>query len=350
MNTQILKLSLALVMLPLLLARTLAGDEVARKSQVRKVSKASALAKAARKAKPGDVIVVAAGRYKSWNAKVDCSGTAEHPIIIRPETSDGVTLFGKTKIEITGSHTVMQGFLFQDCKLEATPLALNGAQHCRVTDCRFADITQGKRPTYAAVWIQNNAADNRVDHCRFSNIEGRSVQVRIRNETDLPLRNRIDHNLFHDIPDKGANGRETIQVGHDQAKFGMMAPLTLVENNIFVRCNGENETISNKSSKNTYRNNYLKDCSPGWLHLRGGSYCVVEGNRLEGCQGGIAVHGTHHRIINNVIVNTRGPKERDQVAVWSHARGGWPLPGHRQLSYCKQYPGEHERTPCRCES
>lgn len=224
----------------------------------------------------------------------------------------------------------MQGFRFDECELKATPLALNGARHCRVTDCHFANITKGPSPSYAALWIQNKAADNRVDHCSFSNIAGRSVQVRIRSKDDLPLRNRIDHNLFHDIPNMGANGRETIQVGHDQKNLGMMEPETLVEDNIFRRCNGENEIISNKSSRNTYRNNYFKDCSPGWFHLRGGSYCVVEGNRIEGCQGGIAVHGTHHRIINNLIVNTTGPKEKEAIMLrFGHTR---ELGGHYQAT------------------
>jgi parallel beta-helix repeat protein len=78
-----------------------------------------------------------------------------------------------------------------------------------------------------------------------------------------------------------------------------------VEHNVFLRCNGEGEIISNKSSHNTYRCNLFKDCR-GELVLRGASNCTVAGNRFEGCSGGIRIHGTHHRVVNNVVVNPGG--------------------------------------------
>ncbi|MBC8871666.1 MAG: right-handed parallel beta-helix repeat-containing protein [Planctomycetes bacterium] len=313
MNAQRCYPALSIVVVLVLAGFTTAAEDKAATDEVKKVSSASELTMVANRAKPGDVIVVGNGRYDGWRARIPCKGNENQPIVIQPETAMGVTFTGVTQLDITGSHIVMKGFRFDGCELKTTPVALNGAQYCRVTDCHFSDIKPGKSPSYAALWIQNNAADNRVDHCTFKNIAGRSVQVRIRNKTDLPLRNRIDHNFFSDTPNKGANGRETLQVGHDQAKHGEMAPKTLVEYNVFLRCNGENEIVSNKSSGNVYRHNYLRDCNPGWFHLRGGSHCVVDGNRIENCQGGIAVHGTHHRIINNVIANSKGPKEREGI-------------------------------------
>lgn len=327
------KLMLAGVLLGFQSAGTLAAEEPVKPSPQEMVSTAAELTQAAKRAQPGDTIVITEGLYADWRAEMSALGEEDNPIVVRPATPNAVTFTGVTQLDITGTHIVFKGFRFDGCKLNTSPVALNGAQHCRVTECRFRDIVPGNSPSYAALWVQNNAADNRVDHCTFTNIGGRSVQVRIRNKTDLPLRNRIDHNLFQDTPDKRGNGRETIQVGHDQMRHGTMAPQTLVEYNVILRCNGENEVISNKSSGNTYRYNLIKDCNPGWFHLRGGSNCVVEGNRIENCQGGIAVHGTHHRIINNVIVNSRGPKEREGIMLM-YGRGKGPDAHYQAVGHC----------------
>jgi nitrous oxidase accessory protein NosD len=116
--------------------------------------------------------------------------------------------------------------------------------------------------------------------------------------------NRIDHNLFQDVPPIGGNGRETIQVGQSQPKWGLTEPRTVVEHNTFLRCDGEAEVISNKSSHNIYRRNLFRECE-GELVMRGGSHCVLEGNRFERCSGGIRLSGTHHRVVDNVIVGNR---------------------------------------------
>ncbi len=179
-------------------------------------------------------------------------------------------------------------------------VALSGARGCRFTACRFED-TSGKAPV---VSIADCARDNRVDHCAFLRPAARSVQVIVRSE-EPPAGNRIDHNLFQDVPPIGGNGRETIQVGQSQPKWGLTEPRTVVEHNTFLRCDGEAEVISNKSSHNTYRRNLFRECE-GELVMRGGSHCILEGNRFERCSGGIRISGTHHRVVDNVIVGNRG--------------------------------------------
>jgi poly(beta-D-mannuronate) lyase len=133
-----------------------------------------------------------------------------------------------------------------------------------VVDCRFVH-SGGKR---AAISIQGTAARNTIERCEFAHLEQRSIQVIIRGE-EAPVDNRIVENCFRKIP--SGNGRETIQVGQNQRDWGHVEPKTIVERNRFLRCDGEIEIISNKSSRNSYRNNLFKDCK-GELVMRGGSY------------------------------------------------------------------------------
>jgi poly(beta-D-mannuronate) lyase len=76
---------------------------------------------------------------------------------------------------------------------------------------------------------------------------------------------------------------------------------SLVEHNLFVKCNGENETISNKSGGNVYRYNTFRD-SVGELTLRHGNHCEVYGNFFFNTHG-LRFFGDDHRIYSNYFEN-----------------------------------------------
>ena len=84
----------------------------------------------------------------------------------------------------------------------------------------------------------------------------------------------------------------------------MLKSRTVVEHNLFERCDGEIEIISSKSCENVYRYNTFQNCE-GTLTLRHGNRCTVEGNFFIGNHkrgsGGIRVIGEDHVIINNYI-------------------------------------------------
>lgn len=84
-----------------------------------------------------------------------------------------------------------------------------------------------------------------------------------------------------------------------------MRPATLVEDNEFVRCNGEAEIISVKTTGNTIRNNRFRDCK-GELVMRHGHHNTVTGNRFEGGSGGIRLSGHGHVVTGNDIRGCRG--------------------------------------------
>ncbi|HEY7118755.1 MAG TPA: polysaccharide lyase 6 family protein, partial [Tepidisphaeraceae bacterium] len=117
-----------------------------------------------------------------------------------------------------------------------------------------------------------------------------------------PNHDRIDHNHFGHRPPLGKNGGETMRVGYSFQS--MKDSSSLVEQNLFDRCDGELEIISSKSCNNVYRNNTFLDCA-GMLTLRHGNGCTVEGNFIiahhKKGSGGIRVIGEDHTLVNNYI-------------------------------------------------
>ena len=153
------------------------------------------------------------------------------------------------------------------------------------------------------VSVSGNGSKNKIVNCTFDNIaNGQLVSVRIREE--YPTKTLIAHNTFLDIPvNKYGNGAESVQVGQDAVNFGTTKSEVIVENNKFIRCNGEAEVISNKSSGNIYRNNQFVDCE-GAIVMRGGHECEIAGNTFQGGLIGIRLSGTRHHVYNNEINNT----------------------------------------------
>lgn len=86
--------------------------------------------------------------------------------------------------------------------------------------------------------------------------------------SDKPNYHRIDHNYFGERSALGVNGGETIRIG--TSTWSMFDSFTVVENNIFDKCDGETEIISNKSCKNIIQKNLFFECD-GTLTLRHGN-------------------------------------------------------------------------------
>lgn len=254
------------------------------------------------KVEAGDSILIAQGNYEDWSITVDAQGSEKKPITISPEVPGKVSFSGTSHFDITGHFIHLNGLQFENFQMnDHSTITFDRAKHCQVTHSSFKHA-EGNRPV---VRFMAGAQNNLVESCTFTNIAGRSVHVQVNEkikELGVPSNNTIRNNLFQDIPPLGENGRETVKIGQSQPEFGHIKTYSLVENNTFVRANGEGEIISNKSSYNTYRGNTFVDCQ-GELVMRGGSHCVIENNRFSNCTGGIRLSGTHHRVQNNVILN-----------------------------------------------
>ena len=262
---------------------------------------------AIQQARPGDEILLANGSYKDFKLNLSATGEATRPIIVRAESPGKAILIGQPAIDFTGSYIEVHDLVFNNCELVASKrgiIQFDRGSHCRLTGCLFEHIKPGY---YATVNFRNGAKDNRIDHCRFTDIRYRSIIVLVDDNSlceGPPARNRIDHNLFKDVPPMGKNGAETIQIGQSAIPYADLHTETLVENNLFVHCDGEGEIISVKSTGNTIRHNVFRDCS-GEVVNRTGHENVYEGNRFENCIGGIRLSNHGHRVTNNVMIRCK---------------------------------------------
>ena len=274
------------------------------------VADADALEQALAAAQPGDVLIMTDGVWRDQEIAFAAQGTAEAPITLRPETPGGVTITGASNLSISGSHLVVDGLNFED----GTPGDLShviqfrgplgDATHCRLTNTRLANYNPEHVDT-RYFWVSLYGTHNRVDHCRFDgqNHSGCTVVAWL---DGVPTHHRIDHNHLLNRPrdPEDRNGFETMRLG--TSKQGHTAAHVTVENNLFERCDGEIEIISNKSCDNVFRGNTFRDCA-GTLTLRHGHRAVIENNAFLGenkkGSGGIRVIGEGHQVTGNYIAD-----------------------------------------------
>ncbi len=243
--------------------------------------------------RPGDVLVMADGTWKDQAIDFQAQGTAEKPITLRAETPGKVILTGQSALKIDGEHLVVSGLSFNNATSAGDTVRLAG-RHCRLTETAIVGCT-------SKFFAHLFGAENRLDHCYLADKTSDSPTLQIEAEGE-PNHHRIDHNHFGPRPPLGRNGGETIRVGYSGQS--MRESATLVERNLFDRCDGELEIISSKSCGNIYRANTFLDCA-GMFTLRHGNRCLVEGNFFQGHHkrgsGGIRVIGEDHIVVNNYV-------------------------------------------------
>ena len=257
------------------------------------VASAADIARVSAQAKPGDVIVMRTGAWSNEVITFSARGTAKKPITLRAATPGKVVLTGKSSLTADGEHLVVSGLLFRNSQATGDGIKIAG-RHSRVTDCA---VIGGDCKFLVHVF----GTSNRLDHCYLAGKTNDSPTLQVEVE-GRPNHHRIDYNHFGHRPPLGRNGGETIRVGYSHQS--MTNSGTLVEHNLFERCDGEIEIISNKSCENTYRANTFWECA-GMFTLRHGNRCVVDGNFFIGHHkrgsGGIRVIGEDHIVINNYI-------------------------------------------------
>jgi poly(beta-D-mannuronate) lyase len=268
-----------------------------------------------REIKAGDKIMIANGTYTPWALLIHTNGTATQPITIQAETTGKVIFTGDATqpiFKLTGSYTILSGITFTACSIskadkQAGILAeLNDAQHCRITACMFNENV-ARAAFMPLVVVSGHGQYNEIDHCTFTgNIDNQELQVKITKDA-FPEYTLIDNNEFSNknrVSWKVVNGGECVQIGQDPVLLGTLAPKCMVRDNRFIRCSGEAEVISNKSSNNTYLRNYFENCD-GELVMRGGHDCIIDSNIIKGGNSGIRVNGTGHQITHNNISNVK---------------------------------------------
>lgn len=246
---------------------------------------------------PGDVIVLQNGLYTTTAAiAVAAVGTAAEPIRIVAETPGAVAITGTHGFTVNSpaAYVSIEGFTLTH--RAGRNSIRSGATHIRFTRNIFESTGDGAYLTVAG-------HDAEIDRNEFRNKHTVGNMIDVRGSgSQIAQRVWIHHNYFHDFDATGVNGGETIRFG--LSGLSLSNGFGVIEYNLFVRCTGENELISNKSSANTYRYNTILDSPGAQLTLRHGNDCLVYGNYLHNTDG-IRIFGDRHRIFSNVLAGNR---------------------------------------------
>jgi len=248
-------------------------------------------------AKPGDEILLE-GDFNGETIRFSAKGTIEKPIVIKSKNSGKANF--TVPVKMYGEYLSVEGISFSG----QGNLEISG-KNCRISRCTWSDAKSGK-------WIRVLAGSSaiEIDHNLFENKTNNSeldrncqlIQVVVRNENE---QHHIHHNLFREISKgKTGNGFETLQLITENNPFDPPGghSNSIIEDNLFIRCNGESEIISVKSNGNIIRRNTFRACA-GSLVLRHGDDNVVNGNFFFGDgeknSGGVRIQGTDQIVANN---------------------------------------------------
>ncbi len=274
-------------------------------------------------AKPGTTIILKNGVWKDVNLSVYGKGTAENPITIKARKPGEVIITGDSKLEISGEYIVVEGLWFKDGKpTSGAVVSFRKSSKEFANNCRFTNnAITNYNPNYQLFkthWVSVWGKNNRIDHNNFTGKknEGTTLVVWLKGEQHIENNHRIDNNYFGHRPFLDRTNAETIRIG--TSKYSMSSSKTIVEENIFEKCDAELEVISNKSCDNIFRNNLFLE-SKGTLTLRHGNNALVENNVFLGNEvpkvGGIRVINKGHIIRNNLLVGVKGEGNRSPICI-----------------------------------
>src|SRR5262249_48135539 len=262
-----------------------------------RVSSISDLQSRINSAVAGDLIILTNGVYTTSGAiTINRQGTSQHPIVISADTIGGAKIRGSATFILTSPPAFVTIRGFRLTHATGTVQAQAGTSHCRFTRNVFQLTGTGR-------YLLVSGDDCEVDHNTLQNksTTGQMFSIHGPGSTGMAQRTWVHHNLFQNFSSVGGNGGETLQIG--LSGRSLTDAHTVVENNLFVNCNGENEMISNKSSANTYRpntypSNTFRDSPSGELTLRHGNHCVVHSNFFLNTAG-LRFFGDDHQIYSN---------------------------------------------------
>jgi poly(beta-D-mannuronate) lyase len=248
---------------------------------------------------PGDTIIMADGTWTDQHINFNKNGTAAGAITLRAQTPGRVILNGTSTLSVSGDYNIVDGLEFKDGALTGGNIAAitSSASNSRITNCAFIDYNAADINTDYN-WVRVDGDHNRVDHNFFKgkSTSGRMLEV----QPTVGSQHQIDDNQFVDHLPGNGNGFETLRIG--LSSIQTRSAQALVQRNLFERCDGELEIISNKSSNNLFLGNTFR-ASKGTLTLRHGQGSTVDGNFFLGENvsgtGGVRVIGPNQTVQNN---------------------------------------------------
>ncbi len=275
------------------------------------------------KLKPGDQLVLAGTAWKDARFTFEGHGTAEAPIIIRPEKPGSVSFTGESAVTFHGEHLIVHDLAFQGVTVSKNNEVLfrvgNGeakpANHCLFNRLRFENCGSTNPADWPKLrlWLMSmRGRGNTVSNSTFSGFKHIGQML---GAAELPKGGlqqlHVLNNRFIDRPKiDDQNGYEILQIGWSGSRAA--ATGSLIQGNTFERCDGENELITLKASDIVVRKNRFI-ASQGVLCLRTARRVLVQDNLFDGQgrenTGGVRLQGDGHVIIGNIFRNLKKPKD-----------------------------------------
>lgn len=283
------------------------------------------------KAQPGDTIYVKDGVYQDISLVWEGKGTQEEPIVVLPQSKGGVIITGASQLRICGHDLTVSSLVFKDGTAPSKVVvdfknADNLAQRCRLTDCVIDSFNPARRDIQCT-YVNLYGKENRVDGCSFLGKKslGVTLVVMLNYKECLDNRHVIENNYFGPRPVYGSNGAETIRVGTSHQCLENSR--TVIQNNLFHRCNGEVEAVSIKSSENVITGNVFYECE-AVLALRHGDRNIASDNLFIGNgvrnTGGIRVVGEDQQIYGNKFYSLKGERFFSALALMNAVPNSLP--------------------------
>jgi poly(beta-D-mannuronate) lyase len=267
------------------------------------------------KLKPGDQLVLAGAAWKDARFTFEGRGTAEAPIVIRPEKPGSVSFTGESAVTFHGEHLIVHDLAFVGVTVSKNNEVLfrvgNGeakpANHCIFNRLLFENCGSTNPADWPnlKLWLMSmRGRGNTVSNSTFRGFKHIGQMI---GAAELPKDGlqqlHVLNNRFIDRPKiDDQNGYEILQIGWSGEKAA--ASGTLIAGNVFEDCDGENEIVSLKASDVVVRDNQFLGCQ-GVLSLRSANRVLVQGNVFDGKgqenAGGITLEGADHVLIDNTL-------------------------------------------------
>jgi len=273
---------------------------------------------------PGDTITLTNKIWTDADILFKKNGTSANPITLRAQTPGRVILSGDSRLRIAGNWLVVDGLRFQNgFYTNSDVIQFRESSSILATNCALLNtaMVNYSPPDGEAnnKWVSLYGLSNRVENCFMkgkTNLGTTLVVWLVSGQTNFANYHIVRRNFFGPRPLFHDNGDESIRVGDSATSF--QNSRTLVEENLFLGCNGDIEVISSKSCENIYRYNTFDSCV-GTLTLRHGNRCTVRGNWFLGRglpqTGGVRVIAEDHAVINNYFDGLTGSGARSALCM-----------------------------------
>lgn len=273
----------------------------------------------------GDTIWLQDGVYTDAILKFhNTQGSDAAPVVIAAAHPGKVFFEGASRLSFSGQHIVVSGFTWRNggeigtkSVIEFRTASDKVAEYCTLQDCVIDHYNVADKETDNK-WVYVFGQHNKVQRCLFKDKDNKGPTLVVWLENGVAAYHVIAQNYFlgRQNPANIDNGLESLRIG--LGKTSMTDAYCTISENRFENCDGEIETVSNKSCHNSYLYNTFYHCDGG-LTLRHGNNCLVQGNYFFGGSGkrsyGIRIIGEGHRVQYNYCYGLNGASDKFRAPV-----------------------------------